>query len=60
MRGDSNLSDSGFYRIQRSIQNKQRFLLDKLYNEIRSDESKKQKNIFQRFISWLKSKLLNR
>jgi hypothetical protein len=60
MRGDSNLTDSGFYKIQRTFQGKNRFLIDKLYNEIRNDEIKKQDNIFQRFISWLKSKLLNK
>jgi len=61
MRGDSNLSDSGFYRSQKSYQKKHTFFMDKIYSEARDSETSQEKiNIFQRFILWLKSKLLNR
>lgn len=62
MRGDSNMSDSGFYKSQKMYQHRHRLWVDKIYNEARADRdlNKKSGNLIQRFVTWLKSKLLNK
>lgn len=58
--GDSNMSNSGFFRSQKMFQQKHKLEMDKINLEARTKQEIKEKNIFKRFISWLKSKLLNK
>lgn len=52
VRGDSNMSDSSFFRVQKLYQNKQK-AFKKLYKDI--DKKTEELTLFQKIIVWFKN-----